>query len=229
MNRQHLSFVLITVYAALNGCSGTTAFLNREIQENEIEVGAESNGAVIKASVMGMSENRRGILIRQNKQGIDPAALAQGQTVKPEILFCAEPPPDVAVSSKAGFAAGLAVANKGKADVTDSYARQAMQLANRTSLLDIYRTAVFSLCQLHMNGAISDVDTAKMFSDITLKALEKAPTNESPNAGRGSDANSAIFMLLPTTEDEKANEGKKANQAKRNSAEKTAAKVEPEE
>lgn len=224
MNRQRLSFVLITVCTVLNGCSGTTAFLNREIQENEIEVGAQdSKGAVIKASVMGMSENRRGILIRQNKQGIDPAALAQGQAVKPEILFCAEPPPDVAVSSKAGFAAGLAVANKGQADVTDNYARQAMQLANRTSLLDIYRTAVFSLCQLHMNGAISDVDTAKMFSDITLKALEKAPTDESPNAGRGSDANSAIFMLLPTTEDEKA------DQAKKNNAEKTAAKVEPED
>lgn len=193
MNRQRLSFVLITVCAALNGCSGTTAFLNREIQENEIEVGAESNGAVIKASVMGMSENRRGILIRQNKQGIDPAALAQGQAVKPEILFCAEPPPDVAVSSKAGFAAGLAVANKGKADVNDSYARQAMQLANRTSLLDIYRTAVFSLCQLHMNGAITDKDASTMFQRITLAALAKAPTTENPNTGQGNTVGTGLF------------------------------------
>lgn len=197
MNKYRLSSVLIIVCATLNGCGGiTSTYLNREIQENEVEVGKKiSSTATVTASVMGMSENRRGILIRQNNQKIDPAILAQGQTVKPEILFCAEPPPDVAVSSQAGFQAGLAIANKGDANASDNYDRQAMQLANRTSLLDIYRTAVFSLCQLHMNGAITGSEAATMFNDITLMALYKAPTQEAPNAGRGLDANNTVAAL----------------------------------
>jgi hypothetical protein len=179
----------------LNGCATTTGWFNREIQENEIAVGDESRSiGALQASVLGMSENRRGILIRDNRR------LENGT---PRLYFCAEPPPDVAMSSKASFAAGVTLAGKGDAKAVDEYSRIAMQLANRTTLLDVYRTAVFSLCQMHMNGAITHVGAERMFEEFTKMAIAKAPSSETPNTGKPSGATFGPTPSIDTADEKK--------------------------
>jgi hypothetical protein len=184
---------LYTLPLLMCGCASTTGMLNREIQENPLMVGDAKSGS-IQASVLGMSENRRGILIRDNRRPPD---------TPPSIYFCAEPPPDVAMSSRAGFAAGIAVAEKGNAKVVDQYSRIAMQLANRTSLLDIYRTAVFTLCQLHMNGAIRHESAEGLFREITLEVIKKAPATETPHAAANGSPDFGPDVDLPTDNTDK--------------------------
>lgn len=197
--RTHLQVALIASSALVSGCASTTGMLNREIQENEIAVGMKSRP--VAASVLGMSENRRGILIRDNER------LSNGT---PRLFFCAEPPPDVAMSTRAGLAASLQVSGKGDGNLSDSYTRIAMLLANRTSLLDIYRTAVFSLCQLHMNGSIDHKQAESMFREITLKVIDKVPATETP---RTLTAEQPSFGEFPST-------GSKDSQSKSDAAKK---------
>jgi hypothetical protein len=177
----------------LGGCGSVTGLLNREIQENEITVGDPARtGGALQASVLGMSENRRGILIRDNRR------LADGT---PSLYFCAEPPPDVAMSTRAGLAAGASLAGRGEGRFSDEYTRVAMALSNRTSLLDIYRTSVFSLCQMHMNGAISHEAAESLFRDITLEVIKRAPSSDAGHVATAGvlPAPMATLLLSPSS------------------------------
>lgn len=92
--------------------------------------------------------------------------------------FCAEPPADVALNVKSktkasGSGEGGATDSrvKGTLDLEGEYSDTVTILAQRTVLLDIYRTGTYSLCQYYVNGAINDKDVAAQFLDFSQKVL----------------------------------------------------------
>jgi len=144
----------------LTGCTTLDTYFNREIQENQIE--ADDEG--YQGSIMGMTATRRGVVIRAATK----AEIAMG---KPQLLFCAEPPPDAMQSIQAA----LEVSLKNKAaegQAAQKYATAVAGIAARTPISETYRTAVFSLCQLNINGSIDNAQTARLFEAITQEAFE---------------------------------------------------------
>jgi hypothetical protein len=60
-------------------------------------------------------------------------------------------------------------------------------LANRTEIVELYRSAMFSLCQFHMNGAIEQEEMGALFRVITLKSLDKAKGDFAPGINAAAD------------------------------------------
>jgi len=95
--------------------------------------------------------------------------------------FCAEPPPDVAqnitTSLESSLKAKLAEAPAEiESAIKDSLKKEAVVLADRTALLDVYRTGTYSLCQYHLNGAITNqqlIDTFQALTNGVIQGLSK--------------------------------------------------------
>jgi hypothetical protein len=75
------------------------------------------------------------------------------------------------------------------ASISDSLTQVAVSLATRTELVEVYRAALYSLCQLHMNGAMTSTDAAKVFQEITSAAIRAAGEHGriSPTSVKASD------------------------------------------
>lgn len=97
----------------------------------------------------------------------------------PKGKFCAEPPPDVgaALDIKSSLDASAEVTGTtpvtGSVQIGEEVKETLTKLADRTALLDIYRTGVHSLCQYHLNGVFGDDDArvAEEFSKLTEGVL----------------------------------------------------------
>lgn len=158
-----LRLVLLSLMLpALSGCASVfSTYFNREIQENEIDPMKKSG---TQASVMGMTATRRGIVVRSTS----PEERAQG---RPYMLFCAEPPPDVAQSIASALELKLARTDVGEASISDTYKTMIENISTRTPLSETYRTAVYSICQLHLNGAISNAEAHELFKQVTTDVI----------------------------------------------------------
>ncbi len=91
--------------------------------------------------------------------------------------FCAEPPPDVSenVSTMLDSAIKAKLAELPAdidASLKDTLKVEAVVLAKRTALLDVYRTGAYSLCQYNLNGAISGQELKDSFDKLTLDVLK---------------------------------------------------------
>lgn len=173
---------LAAAIALFAGCSSTTGlFLNRDIQENEIELarGCPTNGECGRrdmhtASVMGMAATRRGIVIR--KAGDVSVSQDGARRQAPTIMFCSEPPPDAVQSVQAAIELTAARKDVAEGTLKDSYQALATTLAARTPLSETYRSAVYALCQLHMNGAVTDHEVYSLMREITLRTIAALTT-----------------------------------------------------
>jgi hypothetical protein len=104
--------------------------------------------------------------------------------------YCAEPPPEVAKTfdidrSKLFEGEGQLTAEekaKLKAELKEKVKEAATVLGERTVLLDIYRTGVYSLCQFYINGAIKNGDDVlrefTRLTDAVLAAYEQSVTTK---------------------------------------------------
>jgi hypothetical protein len=173
------SLILAVAVLLLSGCSAWNGWVNRDIQENQIELVRQGGGIDERkdaealnshaASVLGMTATRRGVMIRVNKPN---EALSAADYANPHVVFCAEPPPDAMQSFQAGFSGSIDRKDLGIAKVADAYSTAARSIAARTPVSDTYRTAVYSICQLFINGALSREEARDLFLKISLKALD---------------------------------------------------------
>jgi hypothetical protein len=93
--------------------------------------------------------------------------------------FCAEPPADIALNVESKSKGGVA-AEGGKtearlkldAQAETDYRDTVTILAQRTVLLDIYRTGAYTLCQYYLNGALSSEEASRQFFTLTEKVLD---------------------------------------------------------
>jgi hypothetical protein len=91
--------------------------------------------------------------------------------------FCAEPPPDVSdnvsTSLNAAIKAKLAeLPADVDLSVSDILKVEAVVLAKRTALLDVYRTGTYSLCQYRLNGFYTNDELVKSFNNLMTKVLD---------------------------------------------------------
>ena len=151
-----VSFLFLSCIT-LAGCNAL-AFLeaNDPFQRSDIIIKRPENKTYV-GTVVSLASNRRAIVI------------------KPNHTFCAEPPPDVALSIVSEFEAKLkaAVEKDGVLDadatakVLDKYQANVIKLADRTELLDVYRAGVYAICQYHLNGGIDSTQLTNMFRELT--------------------------------------------------------------
>jgi hypothetical protein len=100
--------------------------------------------------------------------------------------YCAEPPPEVAkafdINRVATIKAEGEISPEKKAKL-EAESRETIKeaitvLAQRTVLLDIYRTGTYTLCQFYANGAISPAELVKQFDSLSqavIKAIAQQP------------------------------------------------------
>ena len=152
MKKSQLGLLLTALL--LTGCASTMdSFYNRPVIEDDLE------GVIATAS---LSADRRTVIVK----------LLGNDAGK----FCAEPPPDVAQNITTSLDASLKVKlakapAEADGSIKDTLDKEIVVLAERTVLLDIYRTGTYALCQYHLNGAISDNELIKKFDMLTTGVI----------------------------------------------------------
>lgn len=154
----------------LSGCASTLGtFFNRPVVEDGV------NKAV---STISLSADRRTVIV-VTEPGENRAK------------FCAEPPPDAAT----GLRSQLEAAIQGKSqsgldasgELADSFQTDVTIIAARTASLDVFRTGVYALCQLHLNGAVTDAEVKHLFTEL-LKAYADADLKRAETDPQGIQA-----------------------------------------
>ena len=145
---------------SLSGCAAQLGTLfNRPVVEDSVEK---------MPGVFSLSADRRTVIFV-----VGDGATSDTNTpgIKNQARFCAEPPPDTANGIKAALNGNINVNGKtaltGNADFHDKFSTTVTVLADRTAALDAYRTGVYALCQYHLNGAVNQVEVAKLFTHLT--------------------------------------------------------------
>ena len=173
---------LVLCMPILTGCSSLTATMNSDpfridyiSPEGQTVFGSEQDKTL---GIISLDATRRVVLV--SLTGDTPGR------------FCAEPPPDVgtalSIKSKLDATAQTpgqpASAPKLTANMNESFDRTITKLANRTVLLDIYRTGLHSLCQFHLNGAFNGnnqqlVSEFSTFNKAILDAYHRSEASTS--------------------------------------------------
>ncbi len=147
---------IVLVVALLPGC-GT---LGRKFDPTIVEVVSDGDRNPVAASVATTAERRVVVIKLRADDSI-------GQ-------FCAEPSPDTAeslagsLSSALRLDGGASKAPGGAASVGGSFGNAIASLSKRTQGLILYRDGMFSLCQAHLNKAITPAE----FRDRSARLLE---------------------------------------------------------
>ena len=140
-NRIHVLLPLTALFACLmSGCASTVgAFYNRPVVEDDV-------GGTLRT--ISLSADRRTVIV--------------APPGKPELRFCAEPPPDTATALKTDLDAS--VAQKGVTlGLKDKFETSVTVLSARNAPLDAFRTGTYALCQFYLNGAIEKKDVKELF------------------------------------------------------------------
>lgn len=162
------SLLLTSFAVALTGCAGMFDAIQRDPVRIE-KISIREGDALATVS---LNAEKRNVLV----------SLSEGKVG----VYCAEPPPEVAKALDIGRVAsvkaegGLTPEKKAKLEAESSEtAKEAITvLAQRTVLLDVYRTGTYSLCQFYANGAISSPELVKQFdalSQAVIRALTQEP------------------------------------------------------
>ncbi len=154
----------------LSGCASTLGtFFNRPVVEDGVDKAV---------STISLSADRRTVIV-VTEPGENRAK------------FCAEPPPDAAT----GLRSQLEAAIQGKSqsgldasgELADSFQTDVTIIAARTASLDVFRTGVYALCQLHLNGAVTDAEVKHLFTEL-LKAYADADLKRAETDPQGIQA-----------------------------------------
>lgn len=148
------TFLIACLVVLLPGCASTmNAFFSRAVVEDNVDgaVGVLSTTAARRMVVVSLTGENRG-------------------------KFCAEPPPDVSdnITASLDAALKLKIAKSpvdAEAQLKDTLAVATVVLAQRTALLDMYRTGSHALCQQRLHGWITNEDLKTSFDSLTKQVL----------------------------------------------------------
>jgi hypothetical protein len=167
------TIVTLAVALPLAGCAAFNAYVNRDATENKVHLQDDNAYQARREgrhdySVIAFTANRRAISITNNS----PAEGAEGK-----LLFCAEPPPDaisaLLASDSANFGVTSADSQEVKGQVASTFQTAAKSIAARNPLVEVYRTSVYSICQLYIDGVLTKDQAAKAFYDVTKAVVVK--------------------------------------------------------
>ena len=151
----------ISIATTLTGCASTFEAMGRDPVRVE-KISASDKDVIATVS---LSAEKRNVLVSLNgdKKG----------------FYCAEPPPEVAKAfdiDRTNIFEGegqLTPEQKAKlkAELKEKTKEAITVLAQRTVLLDVYRTGTYSLCQFYVNGAIDKQQLLEQFSKLSTSVV----------------------------------------------------------
>ncbi len=158
--------LLFCIPFLLTGCaSSINSFFNRAVVEDNVDntVGTLTVTAARRIAIVKLEGQQRG-------------------------KFCAEPPPDVSENISTSLDATLrAKLAELPADIDgtlkDTLKVEAVVLAKRTALLDVYRTGTYALCQYHLNYGITNQELIDSFNSLTKDVIEGMSTENIKKPG----------------------------------------------
>lgn len=97
------------------------------------------------------------------------------------VRYCPEPPPDTATALALKSSASAATAPAGQDSGSRDYNRSIVELAKRTTTVEVLRYALFSICVGEMNGSISTQQREEMTDHILMAVvnISKSEFNDS--------------------------------------------------
>ncbi len=161
--------LIISVMPLVSGCVSTFEAIGRDpVRVEKVEVGDKNS-----ITAVALSAEKRNVVV-----GLRTEADEKG-IVATRVLYCAEPPPEVAKAFDIDRSAILSGSKnltsedkeEIKADIKNKVVETITTLGQRTALLDVYRTATYSLCQFYMNGAIDGKELSRQFDLVTKNIL----------------------------------------------------------
>ena len=121
---------------------------------------------------IAITANRRVVIVMVKPRASDGKAGDWGK-------FCAEPPPDTALEQqstiKAVFEATLkkpTTDGTAKGEFTSEELRFLSVLFQRSQGVQLFRDGLYSLCQLHANGALTDAEVGPLYKELLSKASQ---------------------------------------------------------
>lgn len=173
------------VCAALSGCSFLTAPIERPVVEDH-------SGHL---GTFAMVAERRMVLTKRVYKDSSAESAYESK-------FCAEPPPDatqsiasVLTAAFKGSASGAQTKPELAADMSKSLETTAKSLFQRSQGVQLFRDGLYSLCQAHLNGAITAEQYNTQYSALLKAAAEviNEEIKKSPNldVARATEAASA--------------------------------------
>lgn len=97
------------------------------------------------------------------------------------VRYCPEPPPDTATALALKSSASSQTAPAGQDSGSRDYNRSIVELAKRTTTVEVLRYALFSICVGEMNGTISTQQREEMTDHILMAVvnISKSEFNDS--------------------------------------------------
>lgn len=152
--------LLTTVVLPLSGC-GTSIFAGSKAPVIEDKVGTWPRYQV---GTLAVTTDRRIVLVR-----LQDDSKGGGR-------FCSEPPPDAGQNVTSAITALLDVSAEKidatmKAELAKSLATNFQSFIKRSQGLQLYRDAMYNLCQNYLNNSIKQEDIKAMSEEILNKTL----------------------------------------------------------
>jgi len=168
----------VLFFSLLSGCASTVgAFFNRPVVEDDV-------GGTLRT--ISLSADRRTVIV--------------APPGKPELRFCAEPPPDTATALKTDLDASAA--HKGVTlGLKDKFETSVTVLSARNAPLDAFRTGTYALCQFYLNGAIEKKDMKELFTLLltTFRDTQNLVNEVSPSLASNDVVGDARKVPGPAT------------------------------
>lgn len=175
-------------FAALAGCSYLTPPIERPVVEDH-------SGHL---GTFTMVAERRMVLTKRVYKDSSPESAYESK-------FCAEPPPDatqsiasVLTAAFKGSASGAETKPELAADLSKSLETTAKSLFQRSQGVQLFRDGLYSLCQAHLNGAITAAQYDAQYSalltaatDVIKKEIDKSPNLDVARATEAAAASEA--------------------------------------
>lgn len=131
-----------------------------------------------KVGVLAATAQRRMVIFTGSRS-------TNGEMV--DLQFCAEPSPDAVDSLSREFSASLKILLKSKdlaeAAAAGKFYREAQLMMERSQGLQLFRDGNFALCQMFINGKISENDYVTQYA-ATLKAAKELILHEVPGMAK---------------------------------------------
>ena len=128
------------------------------------------NKAADVGEAIAITSNRRVVIVMVKPSKADGTDGEWGK-------FCAEPPPDTAIEQQSTFKAILegkvqrpGTEGTGKGELTSEELRFLTSLFKRSQGAQLFRDGLYSLCQLHANGALSSSDVRALYDELLKQA-----------------------------------------------------------
>jgi hypothetical protein len=171
MNALKFISLISTLFALFIGCSFLTPPKEQPVEQDQVGpwYGEKTT------HVFSLTPERRIVIVIPKTVEIKTNPNTKSEGMEKTVVFCAEPPPDVAESLADTFRT-LAEAQlkksetKASAEFYRAFTSSTMSLFYRSQGVQLFRDGMYNLCQAYINGMIDKKEYAKKYHELLDEA-----------------------------------------------------------